>query len=133
MFNIRKSAATTGGVMGKGKNIETLYKSIGRRVAFLIIGANMAGAGIVTCYFFFFDDLSLIEDLKPSITVIGIMCAGLVCLAMVILRYFQKDLERFVKLKAAGHPIDPELLKKAQRIILDLPFISAMMSLFNWF
>jgi hypothetical protein len=62
-----------------------------------------------------FDDPSLIENLKPSITVIGIMCAGLVCLATVILRYFQKDLERFVKLKADSHPIDPELLKKAQR------------------
>ena len=124
--------------MDKGKNLEknpwlSLYKSTGRRVAFLEIGANMAGAGIVTCYFFFFDDPSLIKHLKPSITVIGIMCVGLICLATVVLRYFQKDLERFVKLKAASQPIDSELQKKAQRIVLDLPFFSAMMSLFNWF
>jgi len=58
MFNIRKSAATIEGLMGKGKNIDknpwlSLDKSIRRREAILQIGANMAGAGIVTCYFFF--------------------------------------------------------------------------------
>ena len=124
--------------MGEGKNIDknpwlSLYKSTGRRLAILQIGANMAGAGIVTCYFFFFDNPSLIEDLKTSISVIGIMCVGLVCLATVVLSYFQKDLERFVKLKAASQPIDSKLQKKVQRIVLDIPFISAMMSLFNWF
>ena len=44
--------------MGKGTNIDknpwlSLDKSIRRREAILQIGANMAGAGIVTCYFFF--------------------------------------------------------------------------------
>ncbi len=124
--------------MGNGENIEktpwlSLYKSVGRRLAFLEIGANMAGALIVTCYFFFFNESSLTEDPEISVTVIGIMCVGLVCLATVVLRYFQKDLERFIKLKAAGRQINSELQKKVQRIVLDFPFISATMSLFNWF
>lgn len=124
--------------MGNGNNIEknpwlSLYKSTGRRLMFLEIGANMAGAAIVTFYFFFFDKPFLSEDLKTSLTVVGTMCVCLVCLATVVLRYFEKDLERFVKLKAAGRQIDPELEKKVQRRVLDFPFISAMMSLFNWF
>ena len=48
--------------MGNGNNTEknpwlSLYKSTERRLTLLGIGANMAGAGIVTCYFFFFDEL----------------------------------------------------------------------------
>jgi hypothetical protein len=59
MFNIRKSAASIGGVMDNGKNIDknpwlSLYKSTGRRLAFLEIGANMAGAGIVTTAIVYF-------------------------------------------------------------------------------
>jgi sigma-B regulation protein RsbU (phosphoserine phosphatase) len=126
-----------GGAMSNRQNIEknpwlSLYKSTGRKLAFFEIGANMAGAGIVTCYFFFFDTSFLRQDPGISVSVIGIMCIGLICLATVVLRYFQKDLERFVKLKAANRQIDSQLQKKVQRIVLDFPFISAVMSFFNW-
>jgi sigma-B regulation protein RsbU (phosphoserine phosphatase) len=126
-----------GGAMSNGQNIEknpwlSLHKSTALKLAFFEIGANMTGAGIVTCYFFFFDTPFLHDDLGISAIVIGIMCVGLIFLASAVLRYFQKDLERFVKLKAANRKIDSQLQKKAQRIVLDFPFISAMMSLFNW-
>lgn len=110
----------------------SLYKSAGPRLTFLEIGANMAGAGIVTCYFTFFDQPSLIGDSKANFIVIGIMFICLVCLAAVVLRHFQKDLDRYVNLQAAGRQVDPELHKRAQRLALDFPFISAMMSFFNW-
>ena len=124
--------------MGNGKNIAkvpwlSIYKSTGRKLMFLEIGGNLTGAVIVTCYFQFLDKPFLREDLRTSIIVIGSMCLGLVCLATVVLRYFQKDLEQFVKLKAANRQINPQLHKKVQRRVLDFPFISALMSLFNWF
>ena len=124
--------------MSNAQNIDkelwlSLNKSTGRKLMFLEIGANMAGAAIVTCYFLFFDKPVLREDLVTDVIVIGIMCIGLVCLATVVLNYFQKDLSKFIKLKAANRQIDSQLQKKVQRIVLDFPFISAMMSLFNWF
>ena len=111
----------------------SLYKSTGRKLTFLEIGANMAGAGIVTFYFLFFDKPVIREDLGTHVTVIGLMCLGLVCLATAVLNYFQKDLSKFIKLKAENRQIDSHLQKKVQRYVLDFPFISAVMSLFNWF
>jgi phosphoserine phosphatase RsbU/P len=125
-------------MMGNGEQMVknpllSLFKSTGRWLAFLQIGANMAGAAIVTFYFFFFHEPSLTEYSGIPIIVIAFMCGGLVCLGTVASRYFEKDLKRFVKLKAAGRQIDSELQKKAQRMVLDFPFVSALVSLFNWF
>ena len=111
----------------------SLYKSTGRKLTFLEIGANMAGAGIVACYFLLFDKPVIREDLGTSIIVIGSMCLGLVCLATFVLNHFLKDLSKFIKLKAENRPVDSQLQKKVQRLVLDFPFISAAMSLFNWF
>ena len=111
----------------------SLYKSTGRKLTFLEIGANMAGAGIVACYFLLFDKPVIREDLWTSIIVIGSMCLGLVCLATFVLNHFLKDLSKFIKLKAENRPVDSQLQKKVQRLVLDFPFISAAMSLFNWF
>jgi sigma-B regulation protein RsbU (phosphoserine phosphatase) len=124
--------------MSEGHNTErnpwiSLYKSTERKLTFLEIGANMTGSAIVTCYFFFFDTPFLRSNLEISVMVIGIMCVSLVILASVVLRYYQRSYERFVKLKAAKSRVDAQLQKKVQRFVLDFPFISAMMSLFNWF
>ena len=105
----------------------------GRRLPFLEIGANMVGVGIVTFYFLYFDRLLPFGDMRITMVVIGIMSVGLVLLAMIILSNWKKDLELFVTLKARNQSIDNNLHKSAQRKILDMPFISSMMSLFNWF
>ena len=83
------------------------HRFMARRLAFLEIGANMAGSGIVTCYFFFFNfNRALpLEDLRIPILVVVIMSVGLVFLALTILNNWEKDLELFVTLKARNHPL----------------------------
>jgi sigma-B regulation protein RsbU (phosphoserine phosphatase) len=108
------------------------YKSTRRRLGFLTIGANLIGALIVTCYFTFFDEALKDEQIKDTFLVLGVMFIGLVILASVVSNKWQKDLWRFIRLKVDGDEIDSALYRKAQRTILDLPFMSAMVSLFNW-
>ena len=109
-----------------------LYRSTRQKIIFLTIGANLVGALIVTCYFMFFDETISGEQIKATFIVMGIMFIGLVILATIISNKWQKDLWRFIRLKAGGDAIDTNLPQKAQRIILDMPFWSAMVSLFNW-
>ncbi len=109
-----------------------LSKFSRQKIVFLTIGANLIGALIVTCYFTFFDEGLVSEQIANTFIVLGIMFAGLVVLAAIITKNWQKDLWRFIRLKAAGDEVDLGLLQKAQRKILDMPFISASVSLFNW-
>jgi sigma-B regulation protein RsbU (phosphoserine phosphatase) len=107
-------------------------KSIRRKLVFLNIGANLIGALIVTCYFTFFDQTLKDEQITNTFIVLGVMFIGLVIIATVVSNKWQKDLWRFIRLKIAGDEIDSTLIQKTQRIILDMPFMSAMVSLFNW-
>jgi sigma-B regulation protein RsbU (phosphoserine phosphatase) len=109
-----------------------LSKLTRQKIVFLTIGANLIGALIVTCYFTFFDEGTASEQITNTFIVLGVMFIGLVILAGIITRKWQKDLWRFIHLKASGDEIDPTLHQKAQRKILDMPFVSAMVSLFNW-
>jgi sigma-B regulation protein RsbU (phosphoserine phosphatase) len=95
--------------------------------------ANLVGACIVTSYFVFFDQVFPAQQVQNTFYVVGIMFVGLVVIALVFHSNWQKDLNRFADLKRLDQEIDPGLQKKAQRKILDLPYISALMSLFNWF
>ena len=109
-----------------------LSKFSRQKIVFLTIGANLIGALIVTCYFTFFDEGLVSEQITDTFIVLGILFSGLVVLASIITKNWQKDLWRFIRLKADGDEIDSGLLQKAQRKILDMPFISASVSLFNW-
>jgi sigma-B regulation protein RsbU (phosphoserine phosphatase) len=109
-----------------------LYKSTRRRLGFLTIGANLIGALIVTCYFTIFDEALADEQIKDTFIVLGILFIGLVIFASIVINIKQKDLWRFVRLKSKGHEIDSALHQRAQRVVLDLPLMSSMMSLFNW-
>ena len=104
-----------------------------RKLSILQIGANLAGAGIVTFYFLFLDQGLAVPDAKNELIVIGIMFVGLVIIAIVILRRWLKDLSRFVDLKMHDQAVGLDLQKKAQRKILNLPYICSLTSLFNWF
>jgi serine phosphatase RsbU (regulator of sigma subunit) len=110
--------------------INTFFK---RNLNFLQICANLAGAGIVTFYFMFFNQDLAVPEAKNDLIVIGIMFVGLVIIAAVFLRFWQKDLYRFVDLKLHDQSVDLDLRKKAQQKILNLPYICSLTSLFNWF
>ena len=62
--------------------IDTFFK---RKLRILQIGANLAGTGIVTFYFMFFDQGHAVQDAKNDLIVIGIMFVGLVIIATVFL------------------------------------------------
>ena len=108
------------------------YRSTRRRLGFLTIGANLIGALIVTSYFTFFDAALADEQIKGTFIVLGVLFIGLVILASIVINVRQKDLWRYIRLKSDGRKIDSALHRRAQRVVLDLPFMSAMMSLFNW-
>jgi len=110
--------------------INTFYK---RKLAIINICANLAGAGIVTFYFLYLDQGLVIPDAIKFLIVIGIMFVGLIIIGTVILRRWAKDLIRFVDLKMHDQAVDLDLRKKVQRKILNLPYVSALINLFNWF
>ena len=110
--------------------INTFFK---RKLTILQIGANLAGAGIVTFYFRFFDQGPAVPDAKNDLIVIGIMFVGLVIIATVFLNRWMKDLIQFVDLKLSDQAVELDLRKKVQRKILNLPYIISLTSLFNWF
>jgi sigma-B regulation protein RsbU (phosphoserine phosphatase) len=104
-----------------------------RSIGWLQVVANFAGACIVTSYFVFFDQVFPARQVQNTFYVVGIMFVGLCIIAGVFFHNWQKELNRFAELKRLDQEIDPVLQKKAQRKILDMPYVSALMSLFNWF
>ncbi len=56
-----------------------------QKLGLLQIGANLAGACIVTAYFVFLDQIRPIEKVNNTVTVVLIMFVGLVIIAIVFL------------------------------------------------
>jgi sigma-B regulation protein RsbU (phosphoserine phosphatase) len=111
----------------------SIHTFLTRKITILQIIANLAGAGIVTSYFMFFDTNLKVQRVTNDLIVIGIMFVGLVIIATVFLNRWQKDLTHFVNLEMHQQDVDSDLRKRVQRKILNLPFLSSMTSLFNWF
>ena len=111
---------------------QEIPKFLRKRLAIVQIFANLAGASIVLSYFNFIDELRSVQEIKNTIAVGSIMFIGLVFLAIILHRTWQKDLFDFIRLKSDGREIAPDLNQRAQRKILNMPFRSAMISLLNW-
>ncbi|MGD2269430.1 MAG: SpoIIE family protein phosphatase [Desulfobacterales bacterium] len=103
-----------------------------KRLTFLQIFANLAGASIVISYFNFIDEVRPVHEVMNIFVVALIMFIGLVLLAIALHRNWQKDLFDFIRLKASDREVPPELNKRVQRKILNMPFRSSMISLLNW-
>jgi len=117
-----------------GKNPwHTFYTFLRRKLVILQVIANLAGAGIVTSYFMFFDTNLKVQQVTNDLIVIGLMFVGLVLIATFFLKHWQKDLMQFVDLKMHKQDVDSDLLKRVQKKILNLPYASSLTSLFNWF
>jgi sigma-B regulation protein RsbU (phosphoserine phosphatase) len=111
----------------------TAHAFLSGKLTILQVIANLAGAGIVTSYFMFFDPNLKVQRVTSDLIVIGIMFVGLVLIATFFLNHWQKDLMRFVNLNRTQRDVDLDLQKKAQRKILDLPYMCSLTSLFDWF
>jgi sigma-B regulation protein RsbU (phosphoserine phosphatase) len=103
------------------------------KLTILQVLANLAGAGIVTSYFLFFDPNLKVQRMTLDLIVIGIMFVFLVLIATFFLRHWQKDLMRFIEHKIEDQAVDLNLEKIAKQKILNLPWVCALTSLFNWF
>ncbi|MBT8367481.1 MAG: SpoIIE family protein phosphatase [Deltaproteobacteria bacterium] len=114
-------------------SLHAMYRMGGRSVGWWQIGANLIGAIVVTSYFVFFDQVFPDMRIQNTFIVVAIMFPFLAAIAFFFFNFWHKDLNRFLLLSAQNEKIEPELHKKAQRKILDLPFFSALVSFFNWF
>ena len=85
------------------------------RLIILQIIANLAGAGIVTSYFMFFDPNLKVQRITIDLIVIGIMFVALVLIATFFLNHWQKDLMHFIRLKSHDQAVELSMLKKAQQ------------------
>ena len=117
---------------GARESLPGMYKSGGRNVGWWQLIANLAGALTVTSYFVFFDRVFPADDAQQTFYVVAIMFPVLAAIASVFFYHWQKGLNRFIRLVAQNKEVTAELRKSAQRKILDLPLISALVSLFNW-
>jgi len=113
-------------------SLAAMFKSVERRLTSWQLVANLIGASVVTSYFVFFDRAFNVTEMQHTFYVVAIMFPVLVAIAGVVMNYWKKDLEKFYRLDEQDREINVALQEKAQRKILDMPFMSAGLSFFNW-
>ena len=114
-------------------SLNAMFQSFGRTNSWWQICANLVGAITVTSYFVFFDQVFPYINVQNTFYVLAIMFPFLAAIALFFFHHWRKDLNLFLKSKMQNKPIDDDLRTKAQRKILDFPFMSALVSFFNWF
>ncbi len=117
------------------KDIEWINvgKYINRTYLLVNLIANFCGALLITLYFSFFDSLSIVKkDPVIQFYIPAIMFLFLVIIGMVVYRRWFNEVNKYIKLKSEHKDIDSDLLKNAQKRILNLPFSASMVSMFNW-
>jgi sigma-B regulation protein RsbU (phosphoserine phosphatase) len=114
-------------------SLQEMFRSRGRRLGWWQVGANLIGACTVTSYFVFFDQVFSEIRIQNTFYVVGLMFPLLSAIATGLMFLWQKDLVRFMRLETEGNNVTPELRGTARKRILDLPLVSALISLFNWF
>ena len=114
-------------------SLQALFQSSGRQLTWWQTGANLIGACIVTSYFVFFDRVFPAVQIQNTFYVVGVLFPVLVLIAIISMRYWQKDLNIFIRLHSQNTEIGVDLQKSVQRKILDVPYRSALVSLFCWF
>jgi len=113
-------------------SLAAMSRSVERRLTSWQLVANLIGASVVTSYFVFFDRAFNVAEMQHTFYVVAIMFPVLVVIAACVMYYWRKDLEKFLSLDEQQREINAALQEKAQRKILDLPFMSAGLSFFNW-
>jgi sigma-B regulation protein RsbU (phosphoserine phosphatase) len=113
-------------------SLPVMFKSGGRRLTFWQVGANLIGACVVTSYFVLFDRVFPTVGIQNTFYVVAVMFPILVVIGNFLSILWQKDLSRFLKLNTQQRQNHADLRKKAQRKVLDMPFMSAVISFFDW-
>ena len=115
------------------RSLQALFQSSGHQLTLWQTGANLIGACIVTSYFVFFDRVFPAMQIQNTFYVVGVLFPVLVLIAISSMRHWQKDLNLYIRLHNTNSEIGIDLQKSVQRKILDVPYRSALVSLFCWF
>jgi sigma-B regulation protein RsbU (phosphoserine phosphatase) len=127
-----KGVIMNGEPMQPDRSLQAMYETGGRRLGWWQVVANLIGAGIVTSYFVFFDRVFPATPIQNTFYVVGIMFPFLAVIATGFMHWWQKDLSRFLRLDAQKSEISADLAERARRKMIELPLISALISLFDW-
>ncbi|MGD8342211.1 MAG: PP2C family protein-serine/threonine phosphatase [Desulfobacterales bacterium] len=118
---------------GLQSSLLVMFRRNGRSIGWWQIVANLVGATTVTSYFVFFDRVFPAMWIQNTFYVVGIMFPFLAAIAFFFFNFWMKDLMRFLQLRDREKFIEAGLWERAQRKILNMPIVSALVSFFNWF
>jgi len=96
------------------------------------IVANFAGAGICFSYFAIFESSSPVSSITSGFVTTVIMFAILVVIGFYLNRKWERGLSQYVSARMAGQSVSVQLEAEAQRKILNMPFMAALVALINW-
>jgi len=98
----------------------------------LHVAANAIGAGICIFYFYHFEPNGDFPDIHDAFVVPLVVTISLIMIGMRYQYRWKTNLMEYICILRQGLDAPRELQKKAQRQILNLPFISAGISLLMW-
>lgn len=111
---------------------QCLDDAVWRRFYLLNFAANSIGAGICIFYFYHFETPGGLPEFNYGIIVPVIMTISLSVIGIGYQYRWNKGLIDYSHVHRQGMQVSPGLQQKAQRQILNLPFISAGISLLMW-
>jgi sigma-B regulation protein RsbU (phosphoserine phosphatase) len=103
-----------------------------RSFSVLHVAANAIGAGICIFYFYHFEPTGHLNTLYDAFVIPLIVTISLIKIGMRYQYRWQKSIMDYIHLLRTGQDAPLELRKKAQRQILNLPFVSAGITLLMW-
>ena len=98
----------------------------------LHIAANAIGAGVCMFYFYHFEPAGYLHTLIDAFVLPVIVTISLIVIGMRFQYLWNKCLREYIHILRKGQAAPLELQKKAQRQILNLPYISAVITLLMW-
>ena len=103
-----------------------------RSFSILHIAANAIGAGVCMFYFYHFEPAGYLHTLIDAFVLPVIVTISLIVIGMRFQYLWNKCLREYIHILRKGQAAPLELQKKAQRQILNLPYISAVITLLMW-
>ncbi|MCX5882022.1 MAG: PP2C family protein-serine/threonine phosphatase [Deltaproteobacteria bacterium] len=98
----------------------------------LHVAANAIGAGICIFYFYHFEPTGYFPTFYDAFVIPVIVTISLIMIGMLYQYRWKKSLMVYIHILRKGQAAPLELQKKAQRQILNLPYISAGITLLMW-
>ena len=113
------------------------WQAVDRRLSFtygcLSLFANAVGIAACFMYFIFFDDIILSSSSwLDNLWGLAVMSVFLMGFGTVLTRVWLKDIRRYVGYQILKRDISEKQAETAKRKIVNLPLISALISLLNW-